>query len=68
LYVLERLELAYGETLEAKLRAVAVMVDALDKKQPGLKALLRSNGIGDNALVVAQLIGQAECWHARRKR
>jgi len=63
----ERLERAYGDTLDEKLRAAAVMIDALDKKQPGLKALLQSNGIGDNALVVAQIIGQAECWHARRK-
>jgi hypothetical protein len=63
----EKLARAYGDTLDEKLRAAAVMIDALDKTQPGLKQLLQSNGIGDNALVVAQLIGQSECWHARRK-
>ena len=62
-----KLEKAYGETLDEKLRGAAVMIDALDKTQPGLKNLLRSNGIGDNALVVAQIIGQSECWHARRR-
>ena len=64
-----KLENAYGgeDQLQEKLNAAAVMIDALDKKQPGLKHLLRSNGIGDNALIVAQIIGQAECWHARRK-
>ena len=64
-----KLERAYGgeDKLQEKLRAAAVMIDALDQKQPGLKNLLRAKGIGDNALVVAQLIGQAERWHARRK-
>ena len=64
----DKLEKAYGgeDQLQEKLNAAAVMIDALDRKQPGLKALLQSNGIGDNALVVAQLIGQSECWHARR--
>ena len=62
-----KLENAYGETLDEKLRGAAVMIDALDKKQPGLKQLLQSKGIGDNARVVAQIIGQSECWHARRK-
>lgn len=65
-----KLERAYGgeDKLQEKLRAAAVMIDALDKKQPGLKNLLRSKGIGDNALVVAQVIGQSERWHARRER
>jgi len=62
-----KLEKTYGETLDEKLHAAAVMIDAIDKQQPGLKQLLQSRGIGDNALVVAQLIGQSECWHARRK-
>jgi hypothetical protein len=63
----EKLERAYGDTLEEKLRTAAVMIDALDKKQPGLKHLLQSNGIGDNALVVAQILAQSEHWPARRK-
>ena len=62
-----KLENAYGETLDEKLRAAAVMIDALDKTQPGLKQLLQTRGIGDNARVAAQIIGQSECWHARRK-
>jgi hypothetical protein len=63
-----KLERAYGgeDKLQEKLRAAAVMIDALDKKQPGLKNLLRSKGIGDSALVVAQILGQSERWHARR--
>jgi hypothetical protein len=43
------------------------MVVALDKKQPGLKNLLRSRGLGDNAMVASMLIQQSERWHARRK-
>lgn len=62
----EKLDRAYGPALEEKLRAAAVMIHALDQKQPGLKNLLKSKGIGDNALVVAQIIGQSERWHARR--
>jgi hypothetical protein len=58
----EKLTRAYGgeDKLQEKLRAAAVMIDALDKKQPGLKNLLRSKGIGDSALVVAQIIGQSD--------
>ena len=65
----EKLQRAYGgeDKLQEKLRAAAVMIDALNKKQPGLKNLLRAKGIGDNALVATMLIGQAERWHARRK-
>jgi len=63
----EKLQWAYGDTLDTKLEAARQMVQALDKKTPGLNNLLKSKGIGDNALVVAQIIGQAERWHARRK-
>ena len=63
----EKLQRAYGDGLEDKLRAAGRMVEVLEKKQPGLKNLLKAKGIGDNALVVAQLIGQSERWHARRK-
>ena len=62
-----KLENAYGDTLDAKLEAARQMVQALEKTTPGLNNLLKSNGIGDNALIVAQIIGQSECWHARRK-
>ena len=43
------------------------MGEALDQKQPGLKNLLRSKGIGDNAMVANLLIQQSVRWHARRK-
>ncbi len=61
-----KLEKAYGETLDEKLHAAALMIDALDKKQPGLKALLRTQGIGDSALVANILMGQAERYWMRR--
>jgi len=62
-----KLEKAYGATLEEKLQSAAMMIHALDQKTPGLKNLLKSRGIGDPALVVAQIFGQSERWHARRK-
>jgi hypothetical protein len=62
------LQKVYGEGLEEKLRAAGHMVEALDKKQPGLKNLLKSKGIGDSAIVVSLLIQQATIFHARRGR
>lgn len=64
-----KLEKAYGgeDKLHEKLRAAAVIIHELEKTKPGLQNLLRSKWIGDNALVVAQIIGQNERWHARRK-
>ena len=62
-----KLERAYGPALEEKLHAAAVMIHELDQKKPGLKNLLKSKGIGDNALVVAQLIAQSERYLTRRK-
>ena len=62
-----KLDRVYGEGLEEKLQSAAVMIHALDQKTPGLKKLLKSKGIGDSPLVVAQIIGQSERWHARRK-
>jgi hypothetical protein len=55
------------DKLQEKLRSAAVMIREIEKTKPGLQNLLRSRGIGDSALVVAQLIGQSERWHARRK-
>jgi hypothetical protein len=37
------------------------------RRRRGLKNLLKSKGIGDSSLVVAQILGQSERWHARRK-
>jgi len=39
-------EREYGSELESKLQSAAKMVDALEEKQPGLKALLKNRGIG----------------------
>jgi hypothetical protein len=63
----EKLQKVYGEGLEEKLRAAGRMVVAIDQKTPGLKNSLKSKGLWDNAMVVAQIIGQSERWHARRK-
>lgn len=62
----EKLEKAHGSTLDAKLRAAGRMVEELDAKQPGLKNLLKSRGIGDAALVANMLIAQAQVYWARR--
>lgn len=61
-----KLEKTYGESLGEKLQAANRMIHAIEEQQPGLKQLLQSKGIGDNAVVVSMLIGQAERWHARR--
>ena len=52
--------------MDEKLRQAGRMVEALEKKTPGLKNLLKSKGLGDNALIASMLIQQAERWHARR--
>lgn len=62
-----RLERVYGAELEDKLNAAGRLVVALDKKTPGLKNLLRSRGLGDNAEVAQLLIQQAERYWLRRK-
>ena len=61
------LEQAYGAELEDKLNAAGHMVVALDQKTPGLKNLLRSKGLGDNAMIASMLIQQSERYWARRK-
>jgi hypothetical protein len=43
-----KLERVYGDKLEDKLNAAARMVHELDQKTPGLKNMLRSNGLGDS--------------------
>jgi len=63
-----KLEKAYGPALEDKLRAAGRMVEDLDAKQPGLKNLLRSKGIGDSAIVASILIQHARIYHARKGR
>jgi hypothetical protein len=43
------------------------MLEALEAKQPRLTNLLRSKGVGVNALVASLLIGQSERYWARRR-
>ena len=61
-----KLERIYGDALVPKLQQAAKMVEALEQKQPGLRNLLKTQAIGDNALVVSLLIQQSDRWHARR--
>ncbi len=63
----ERLEQVYGAELEDNLNAAGRMVEQLEKKTPGLKNLLRSKGLGDNAEIASLLIQQAERYWIRRK-
>lgn len=60
-----KLEKTYGESLGEKLQAANRMIHALEDRQPGLKQLLQSKGIGDNAIVASMLIGQAELYWKR---
>ena len=63
----EKLQRVHGEKLEERLQAAARMVHDLDLKTPGLKNLLKRNGIGDNALVASMLIQHAAVYHARKR-
>ena len=60
-----KLERVYGVALDEKLRSAGRMVEVLEKTKPGLKNLLRSNGIGDSALIASLLIQQAERYWAK---
>lgn len=62
-----KLEQVHGDKLEEKLKSAGRMIEELDKKQPGLKNLLRSKGIGDNALIANLLIQQSQHYHARKQ-
>jgi hypothetical protein len=61
-----KLERAHGPALEERLQAAGRMVHDLDLKTAGLKNLLKSRGIGDNALIANMLIAHAQIYHARR--
>jgi hypothetical protein len=63
----EKLQKAHGPALEEKLNAAGRMVEALEAKQPGLKNLLKSNGIGDSAMVANMLIAHAQIYHERKR-
>jgi len=60
-----KLKRLYGEQLESKLQAAGRMVHQLEAKQPGLKQLLKSRGIGDSARVTVLLLDQAERYWRR---
>jgi hypothetical protein len=64
----QKLQQAYGPELEAKLNSAGLMVSELEKTRPGLKAFLKTAGVGDSALVASILIQQAERYWARRGR
>ena len=61
------LEKVYGDKIDAKLQSANTMIQALEKTTPGLKRLLLTQGIGDNALFVTQLVSASERYWARRK-
>jgi hypothetical protein len=63
----EKLQKAHGPALDERLQAAARMVHDLDQKTPGLKNLLKSRGIGDNAMVANILIAHAQIYHARKR-
>lgn len=62
-----KLRAVYRETLEEKLRSANRMIHDLEAKQPGLKNLLTSRGIGDNAMVVHLLLDASDRYWMRRK-
>jgi len=61
-----KLQHLYGDQLEARLQAGGRMVHELEAKQPGLKQLLKSRGIGDSARVAVLVMDQAERYWRRR--
>ena len=63
-----KLERLYGDTLAERLQRAGAMVQELEKKQPRLNALLRSQALGDNALIASLLIQQSERYFARKAR
>jgi hypothetical protein len=63
----ERLQKAHGPALDEKLNAAGRMVHELDTQHPGLKNLLKSNRIGDSAMVASILIQHASIYHARKR-
>lgn len=62
----EKLRGVYGPKLEEKLNRAGQMIREIEAKRPGLQALLKSRGIGDNAMVASMLIQQSERYFARR--
>jgi len=65
---LDKLKQVHGDKLDERLRQAGLMVEDLEKKQPGLKNFLKSKGIGDDSLIANLLIGHAAIYHARKRR
>jgi hypothetical protein len=63
-----KLQQVFGSELEAKLAAAGRMVSELETTKPGLRAFLKTAGVGDSAMVASMLIQQAERYWARKGR
>jgi hypothetical protein len=63
-----KLESVFGTALESKLTRAGLMVFELEKTRPGLRAFLKTAGVGDSAMVASILIQQSERYWARRGR
>lgn len=62
-----RLQGVHGDTLPEKFAAANKMIHELEAKQPGLKRLLTSHGVGDDPITVNLLLAQAERYWARKR-
>jgi hypothetical protein len=63
----EKLQGVYGTNLERKLNDAGLMVQEIERKRPGIKRLLSSQGLGDSSMVAAMLIQQSERYWLRRR-
>lgn len=62
-----KLEHMWGDQTNAKINLARQLVDEVAEKHPALTVYLRESGAGHNAMVVAQLVNQAERLAARRR-
>lgn len=65
---LSKMQRIHGEKLDERLQAADDMLDIVERSRPGVKQLLRSHGVGTNALIWSLLIDHAQIFHARRGR
>ena len=59
------LQKAYGKNTQAKLNRAIALVNRIDAKIPGLKAMLDHTGAGANAMIVTKFILQADLMMQR---
>jgi hypothetical protein len=64
----EKLQRVHGNKLDERLHSAAKMIDVLEQQRPGLKSLLKSQGLGDSAIVANMLIAHAPTFHAKQRR